>query len=121
VIGNIQSIVGTTDSTYSSLIRRPKHQLSLRLTQAISSKLSVSLLTQYVGERRDYYFDDVTYSTRGVDLKGYLWMEMQASYTLSKHLKLQLMAKNVLNQRIVELVGYSGQPANLQASLIFKF
>ncbi len=121
LIGNIQSIVGTTDSTYSSLIRRPKHQLSLRLTQAISSKLSVSLLTQYVGERRDYYFDDATYSTRGVDLKGYVWMEMQASYALSKHWKLQLMAKNVLNQRIVELVGYSGQPANLQASLIFKF
>ena len=79
------------------------------------------MFTQYVGERRDYYVDDATYATRGVDLKGYVWMEMQASYTLSSHWKIQVMAKNILNQEIVELVGYSGQPRNVQSSLIFRF
>ena len=119
--GNIQSIVGTTDSTYSSLIRRPAHQLSLRLSQQIGPKLMVNLFTQYVGDRRDYYFDDATYATRGVDLKGYVWMEMQASYTLSSRWKIQVMAKNILNREVVELVGYSGQPLNVQSSLIFRF
>lgn len=119
--GNIQSIVGSVDSTYSSLIRRPKHQISLRLAHQISAKLTFNVFTQFVGERRDYYFDDATYSTQGVDLKSYVWMEMQASYALTSHLRLQVMAKNVLNQRIVELVGYSGQPTNLQASLVFRF
>jgi vitamin B12 transporter len=119
--GNIQSIVGTTDSTYSSLIRRPKHQFSTRLAYQISTKLNVSLFAQYVGERRDYYFDDETYTTRGVDLPSYVWMELQASYAFSSRWKVQVMAKNVLNQRIVELVGYAGQPTNVQSSLIFRF
>jgi vitamin B12 transporter len=119
--GNVQSIVGTKDSTYSSLIRRPTHQFSMRLTQQIAAKWSLSLLTQYVGARRDYYFDDATYAVRGVDLAGYVWVEAQASYAISNRLKLQVLAKNVLNQRVVELVGYSGQPLNLQSSLIYRF
>jgi vitamin B12 transporter len=119
--GNIQSIVGSVDSTYSSLIRRPKHQVSLRLSQQVNAKLALSLFTQYVGNRRDYYFDDASFSTRGVDLKGYVWMEIQAAYAVTKRLKVQLLAKNVLNQQIVELVGYSGQPTNLQASLVYRF
>jgi hypothetical protein len=40
---------------------------------------------------------------------------------LSSRWKVQVMAKNVLNQRIVELVGYAGQPMNVQSSLIFRF
>ncbi len=119
--GNVQSIVGAVDSTYSSLIRRPKHQVSLRLSQQINTKLTLSLFTQYVGVRRDYYFDDATFATRGVDLKGYVWMEMQASYAITKRLKAQVLVKNVLNQQIVELVGYSGQPMNLQASIVYRF
>lgn len=119
--GNIQSIVGSVDSTYSSLIRRPKHQVSLRLSQQVNAKLALSLFTQYVGDRRDYYFDDASFSTRGVDLKGYVWTEIQAAYAVTKRLKVQLLAKNVLNQQIVELVGYSGQPMNLQASLVYRF
>jgi vitamin B12 transporter len=103
------------------LIRRPKHQVSLRLSQQVNAKLALSLFTQYVGDRRDYYFDDASYSTRGVDLKGYVWMEVQASYAATKRLKVQLLAKNVLNQQIIELVGYSGQPTNLQASLVYRF
>ncbi len=119
--GNVQSIVGTKDSTYSSLIRRPTHQFSMRLTQQIAAKWTLSLFAQYVGARRDYYFDDATYAVRGVDLAGYVWVEAQASYAISNRLKLQVLAKNVLNQRVVELVGYSGQPLNLQSSLIFRF
>jgi outer membrane receptor for ferric coprogen and ferric-rhodotorulic acid len=48
-------------------------------------------------------------------------MEVQASYAATKRLKVQLLAKNVLNQQIIELVGYSGQPTNLQASLVYRF
>jgi vitamin B12 transporter len=119
--GNLRSIVGSKDSTYSSLIRRPRHQISVRLAQQVTRKLSLSLFTQFVGMRRDYFFDSAAYTTKGIDLPAYVWMEVQASYAFTNFLKLQVLAKNVLNQRVVESFGYGGQPLNLQGSLLFRF
>lgn len=119
--GNMMNRVNGKDSTYSSLIRRPKHQVSLRVSQHISPKLSVSAYAQYVGDRMDYYFDDASYQTQEVALKGYVWTELQSSYALTAKWRLQILLKNVLNQAPVELYGYSGQPRNMQISLLGKF
>ncbi len=119
--GNMMNRVNGKDSTYSSLIRRPKHQASLRISQNISPKLSVSAFAQYVGDRMDYYFDDASYQTQEVALKGYVWTELQSSYSLTAKWRIQILLKNVLNQAPVELYGYSGQPRNMQISLLGKF
>jgi vitamin B12 transporter len=119
--GNMMNRVNGKDSTYSSLIRRPKHQVSLRISQNISPKLSVSAFAQYVGDRMDYYFDDASYRTQEVALKGYVWTELQSSYALTAKWRLQILLKNALNQAPVELYGYSGQPRNMQISLLGKF
>jgi len=119
--GNMMNRVNGKDSTYSSLIRRPKHQASLRVSQHISPKLSVSAYAQYVGDRMDYYFDDASYQTQEVALKGYVWTELQSSYSLTAKWRIQILLKNVLNQAPMELYGYSGQPRNMQISLLGKF
>ncbi|MEN9386629.1 MAG: hypothetical protein RLZZ185_1370, partial [Bacteroidota bacterium] len=119
--GTMMNRVNGKDSTYSSLIRRPKHQLSLRISQHISPKLSFSAYAQYVGDRLDYYFDNATYQTKEVVLDGYVWTELQSSYALSAKWRVQVLLKNVLNQAPVELYGYSGQPRNMQISLLGKF
>jgi vitamin B12 transporter len=74
-----------------------------------------------VGDRLDYYYDDATYQTKEVVLDGYVWTELQSSYALSAKWRVQVLLKNVLNQAPVELYGYSGQPRNMQISLLGKF
>jgi vitamin B12 transporter len=109
------------DSTYSSLIRRPTNQLQARVIFNASSKLNFSFMAQYVGERKDYFYDESIYSTVPKVLKNYLWTELQGGYQISKNLNASLMVKNLLGQEIVELYGYTGQSRNVQASLFWKF
>jgi vitamin B12 transporter len=119
--GSMQNQFDGKDSTYSSLIRRPGNQLQARLIFNAHSKLNVSFTGQFVGERKDYFYDESTYSTVPKILKSYLWTELQLGYQMTKNLNASLMVKNLLGQEIVELYGYSGQGRNIQASLFWKF
>ena len=78
-------------------------------------------MAQFVGERKDYFYDESIYSTVPKVLKNYLWTELQGGYQISKNLNASLMVKNLLGQEIVELYGYTVQGRNIQASLFWKF
>ena len=119
--GTMQNKFDGKDSTYSSLIRRPTNQLQARLIFNANSKLNFSFMAQFVGERKDYFYDESIYSTVPKVLKNYLWTELQVGYQISKNLNASLMVKNLLGQEIVELYGYTGQSRNVQASLFWKF
>jgi vitamin B12 transporter len=119
--GTMFNKVAGKDSTYSSLIRRPTNQLQARVIFNANSKLNFSFMAQFVGERKDYFYDESTYLTVPKVLKNYLWTELQVGYQISKNLNASLMVKNLLGQEIVELYGYSGQGRNIQASLFWKF
>jgi len=119
--GTMQNKFDGKDSTYSSLIRRPTNQWQARVIFNANSKLNVSFMAQFVGERKDYFYDESTYATVPKVLKNYLWTEWQVGYQISKNLNASLMVKNLLGQEIVELYGYTGQSRNVQASLFWKF
>jgi vitamin B12 transporter len=119
--GTMQNKFDGKDSTYSSLIRRPSNQLQARLVFNAHSKLNISFLGQFVGERKDYFYDESTFSTVPKILKSYLWTELQLGYQMTKNLNASLMVKNLLGQEVIELFGYTGQRRNIQASLFWKF
>ncbi len=119
--GTMQNKFDGKDSTYSSLIRRPTNQLQARLIFKAHSKFNISFMGQFVGERKDYFYDESIYSTVPKILKSYLWTELQLGYQMTKNLNASLMIKNLLGQDVIELFGYSGQGRNIQASLYWKF
>ena len=119
--GSMKRAFAGKDSTYSSLIRRPAHQWTLRLSQQIHPRLRASLMTQFVGARTDYFFDDETYATKPVVLANYVWSELQLSYKMTQALTWNVLVKNLLNQEITEIYGYAGQKRNVQISLIWRF
>ena len=121
ISGTMFNKVDGKDSTYSSLIRRPTNQWQARVIFNANSKLNFSFMAQFVGERKDYFYDESIYSTVPKVLKNYLWTELQGGYQISKNLNASLMVKNLLGQEIVELYGYTGQSRNIQASLFWKF
>jgi vitamin B12 transporter len=119
--GNITNKIDGKDSTYSSLIRRPTHQAQARVVFQANVKLNFSLMAQFVGERKDYFYDESVYSSVPKNLKSYVWTEFRIAYQISKNLSSSLMVKNLMNQEVVELFGYTGQRRNIQASLLWKF
>jgi len=119
--GTMQNKFDGKDSTYSSLIRRPTNQLQARLIFKANSKFNISFMGQFVGERKDYFYDESIYSTVPKILKSYLWTELQLGYQMTKNLNASLMVKNLLGQDVIELFGYSSQGRNIQASLLWKF
>jgi len=119
--GTMLNKVDGKDSTYSSLIRRPTNQLQARLLFRANSKLNFSVMAQFVGERKDYFYDETMYSTVPKVLKSYVWTEWLIGYQINQNLNASMMIKNLLGQEIVELYGYTGQNRNIQASLLWKF
>jgi vitamin B12 transporter len=109
------------DSTYSSLIRRPSNACNLSLQYKFHSKWSVGMNNQYVGQRTDYFYDDSSYSVKANPMDAYLWTDLSIHYQINKNWKLSGMLKNALNQEILEITGYSGQPRNVQISLMGNF
>ncbi len=109
------------DSTYSSLIRRPSNAWNLYLKAKLTNKWSVGLANQYVGQRTDYFYDEATYSVQPNPMSAYLWTDISIHYRINSKWKLSALLKNALNQEIMEITGYSGQPRNLQISLSGAF
>ncbi len=106
------------DSTYSSLIRRPTNAWNLYLQAKLTNKWSVGLSNQFVGQRTDYFYDESTYSVQPNPMSAYVWTDISVHYQLNSKWKISALLKNALNQEIMEITGYSGQPRNLQISLL---
>jgi vitamin B12 transporter len=106
------------DSTYSSLIRRPSNAWNLSLQYKLHKKWSVGMNNQYVGQRTDYFYDESSYSVKANPMDGYLWTDLSLHYQINRNWKLSGILKNALNQEITEITGYSGQPRNVQISLV---
>jgi vitamin B12 transporter len=119
--GQISTLVGSKDSTYSSLIRRPKHNVSFRITYQWSQKWRLSLLNQWIDTRMDYVYDDQTFAVVAKSLNAYLWTDLQVSFQWNKKCRLGFLLKNVFNQEIEELYGYNGQIRNWQLNVGFRF
>mgnify|MGYP006185403519 FL=1 len=109
------------DSTYSSLIRRPTNAWNLYLQAKLANKWSVGLSNQLVGQRTDYFYDESSYSVQANPMEAYLWTDLSIHYQINKNWKLSGMLKNALNQQILEITGYSGQPRNGQITLSGSF
>ncbi|MCL9968028.1 MAG: TonB-dependent receptor [Aquirufa antheringensis] len=106
------------DSTYSSLIRRPTNAWNLYLQAKLANKWSIGLSNQFVGQRTDYFYDESTYSVQPNPMAAYIWTDISVHYQINTKWKVSAVLKNALNQEIMEITGYSGQPRNLQISLL---
>ena len=110
-----------SDTTYSELIRRPAHQAQLRAIYRPSTHWQFQASIQYVGERKDLFFDEAVYASVPKNLAGYFWTELQVGYQMSPKIRWNLLLKNALNQDITELYGYTGQARNVQLTCVIAW
>lgn len=99
------------------LLRRPRHQISAQFQTPISKKIATTFNYQFVGERTDLVYDEATYSSVKKELAAYHWMDIAFTYQLNNKWNFNVLLKNALNQKIVELYGYNGMPPMIMGGI----
>ncbi len=119
--GQITESRASIDTSFNNLIRRPKHSLKLAAAYRPNSSLSLSLNSQYIGKRIDYYFNPAKfYALETVSLDAYFLVNAYLEYSAYQQ-KLTFFAdlKNITNIEFVEIYGYTTLKFNARFGLRF--
>ncbi len=109
------------DSTFSNLLRRPRHSLTAAVLYQPISRLNLSVQAQYQGERSDLAFDPVTFAPSEVVLDGFVLVNAHADYQLSPSLTFFTDLRNITNADYTEVYGFNTLDFNLQAGVQFRW
>ncbi|MEY3855098.1 MAG: hypothetical protein RIS68_1112, partial [Bacteroidota bacterium] len=99
----------------------PAHQAQFRAICRPTAKWQYQASVQYVGDRKDLFFDEAVYASVTKNLAGYFWTELQLGYQMTPKIRCNLLLKNALNQDITELYGYTGQGRNVQLTCVIAW
>lgn len=115
VEGNEFNFVDNAVADY--LFRRPKHTFGVTAGVQATSNLFVSTNFHYFGKRTDGDFTAYTV----VDLPSYKLLNAYAEYALAKkRVKVFFDAKNILNEKYNEILGYNSPGFNFNAGVSFN-
>lgn len=122
VDGDITTKQAGKDTTYFNLLRRPKTTFSLSVGSQLAKAFYVSAQFSAIGERRDVYFDPVTFSSSPVTLESYVLLNFYAEYTVPKTaLKFFADLRNLLDKKYADIYGYNTAGRNIYGGLRFRF
>ncbi|UKT65535.1 TonB-dependent receptor plug domain-containing protein [Pedobacter mucosus] len=115
VEGNEFNFVDNAIADY--LFRRPKHTFGLNAGVQATNNLFVSANYRYFGKRTDGNF--ATYTVD--NLPAYKLLNAYAEYALAKkRVKIFFDAKNILNEKYNEIIGYNSLGFNFNAGVSFN-
>lgn len=114
---NTQSRVNFKDTTYTDLLRRPKHNININVSYQFSPSFYVSVSGKYVSKR----IDVGGYKKADIELDGYFLMNAYVEYEMKKHFKFFADAQNITNQKFFDIRGYNAIPTMLQAGVRFNW
>ncbi|TCD04212.1 TonB-dependent receptor [Pedobacter frigidisoli] len=115
VEGNEFNFVDNAIADY--LFRRPKHTFGLTAGVQATNDLFISANLRYFGTRTDGNFTTYTVD----NLPAYKLLSAYAEYALAKkRVKLFFDAKNILNEKYNEIIGYNSLGFNFNTGVIFN-
>ncbi|HMP92350.1 MAG TPA: TonB-dependent receptor [Phnomibacter sp.] len=101
-----QSRITVKDTTYSYLLRRPRHHANTSLQVQPIKNLTASLQAKYVSLR----YDAGGYRVKDVPLQSYWLLGISAQYSFSNTLKAFADIQNLTNKTFFDLRGYNSLP-----------
>ena len=123
VTGEITQSLGSKDTTFNNLIRRPKHSVNLFAGYQASKNLFVSTSFQVFSKRDDIFYNPANfYSPEPKVLDAYSLWNVYAEYALSNsRLKFFLDVKNLLDKDdYYEVYGFNVQGINVTGGIRFR-
>ena len=101
-----QSRINFKDTTYSYLLKRPKHHVNLSVGYQIQKGPFISVAAKYASSR----YDVGGYAANDVLLKSYWLLNAYAEYKIESHLKVFADAQNLTNKKFFDVRGYNSIP-----------
>lgn len=121
VDGEVTTKSNGKDSTYSNLIRRPKHSFGANIGYQVTPQLFISTQLNSYGKRSDLYYDMNVYAQKAVTLSAYALWNAYAEYALAEgRVKFFADAKNITNAKYTEVYGYSTLGFNFTGGIRVK-
>ncbi len=109
----VQSRLTAKDTSYSYLLRRPKHQLNLQAIYQINEKCMISLSGKYLSDR----YDVGGFRVADTKLESYFLVNAYLEYKVTPRVKWFGDAQNLLNKTFFDLRGFNSTPRNLQTGI----
>ena len=82
----------------------------------------MNLQANAVGERKDVFFNPVTFEAEDITLKSYVLVNFYAEYAFSKNrLKLFADLRNIFNEEYSDIYGYNTPGINGYGGIRFSF
>lgn len=121
VDGKVTTQTNGKDSTYSNLIRRPKHSFGANIGYQLTPQFFISTQINSYGKRSDLYYDAVSFTQKPVSLSAYALWNAYAEYAFVKgKLKFFADVKNITNTKFTEVYGYSALGFNFTGGVRVK-
>lgn len=110
---NTQSRVNFKDTSYTYLLRRPKHNINASIAYQFTPALYISLAGKYVSKRNDVG----GYKKADVELDGYFLLNAYAEYELKKQVKFFADVQNIGNTKFFDIRGFNAIPTMINAGV----
>lgn len=122
VDGKITTVQNGKDTSYFNLNRRPKHSAGFTAGIKATDKLYASFNLSWFDERKDAYFDAMTFQTVNVTLKSYVLLDIYVEYALYKsRIKILADLRNIANSKYNETAGFNTLGFNAYGGVRFAF
>ena len=105
------------DTTYTLLLRRPKHTANFSAGYSFKNGLFVSASARYAAKT----FDTGGYQATDVSLDSYVILGAYAEYTFKKYIKCFVDAQNLTNKKFYEVRGYNSIPLLVNGGVVFNW
>lgn len=112
-----QSRKNFSDTTYSYLLRRPKHAVNLTLGYQFGKKLDISVTGRSVSQR----FDLGGYQMEDVKLDGYFLLNAHIQYKWKENILFFADGQNLTDKRFFDLRGYNSIPITVAGGVSIEF
>ena len=111
-----QNRKNTKDTSYSYLLRRPKHNLNLNIGYQFTKDIYAAITGKSVSSR----YDVGGYQKEDVMLKKYFLLSAYASYNHKENLKFFVDFQNIGNKTFFDLRGYNAIPFLVNGGVTFN-
>jgi vitamin B12 transporter len=111
-----QSRKSTNDTTYSYLLRRPKHNFNLNTGYQFCKNIYASITAKSVSRR----YDVGGYQKADVLLKQYFLLSAYAEYKYKSSVKFFADFQNITNKKFFDLRGYNAMPFLINGGVTFN-
>ncbi len=118
---NLTHMIDYQDENGKDLQRIPQNSISAYLDYYFAEDSHIGIMANYVGKRRDIYYDPATSAQTDVMLDSYTTVDITYNTKISDSLNLTISAKNIFDKQYETVKGYSTEGRSIYATMEYRF